>query len=44
MNEASTQKKTEKTKQIQRPGDRGQQDVESKDKNCASCDFSIRNI
>ena len=32
-----------KTKQVQRPGDRGQQDVESEDKNCASYKWSIRN-
>jgi len=38
-------KETEKTKQVQRPGDRdrGQQDVESEDKNCAGCNWSIRN-
>ena len=28
--------KKPKTKQVQRPGDQGQQDVESKDKNCSS--------
>jgi hypothetical protein len=31
-----------KTKQAQRPGYRGQQDVESEDKNCASCNWSIK--
>ena len=28
---------------MQRPGDRGQQDVESEDKNCATYNWSIRN-
>ena len=32
---------TAKNKQIPRPGDRGQQDVESEDKNCASYNWSI---
>ena len=37
------QKKLKKTKQMQRPGDRGQQDVESEYKNCASYNWSIGN-
>jgi len=36
-------KKNWKTKRIQKPGDRGQQDVESEDKNCASYYWSIMN-
>ena len=32
-----------KTKQVQRPGDQGQQDVETKDKNCSSYNWSIGN-
>ena len=32
-----------KTKQVQLPGDQGQQDVASEDKNCASYKWSIRN-
>ena len=32
-----------KTMQVQRPGDQGQQDVESEDKTCASYNWSIRN-
>ena len=31
------------TKKVPRPGDRGQQDVESEDKNCASYNWSVRN-
>ena len=38
-----TQKKLKKTKQAQTFGYRGQQDVESQDKNSASCNCSIRN-
>jgi len=29
--------------QVQRPEDRVQQDVESEDNNCVSCNLSIRN-
>ena len=36
-------KRNWKTKQVQRPGDQGQHDVESEDKNCASYNWSIRN-
>jgi len=36
-------KESEKLSEVQRPGDRGQQDVESEDKNCASYNCSIRN-
>jgi len=36
-------KETEKNKQVQRPGDRRQQDAEIEDKNCASYNWSIRN-
>ena len=32
-----------KFEQIQRPGERGEQDVDSEDKNFASYDLSIRN-
>ena len=32
-----------KTKQVKRPGDRGQHFVESEDKNCASYNWNIRN-
>jgi len=32
------------TKQAQRPGDRGQQDVESEDKNCASYNGTLGTI
>jgi len=32
-----------KNKEVQRPGDQGQQDVESEDKNCATYSWSIRN-
>ena len=32
-----------KNKQVQRPRDRGQQDVETEDKNCDSCNWNIRN-
>jgi len=39
----SNTKETEKTKQVQRPADRGQQDVQSEDKNCANCTRSIGN-
>jgi hypothetical protein len=35
--------KKQKTKKVQRPGARGQQGAESKDKNCASYIWSIRN-
>ena len=35
-------KETE-TKQLQRPGDAGQQDVNIEDKNCASYNWSYRN-
>jgi len=36
-------KETGKTKQVKRPGDQGQHDVESEDKNCASNYWRIRN-
>ena len=34
--------RNQKTKKVQRPGDRGQQGVESEDKSCASYIWSIR--
>jgi len=36
-------RKTWKTKQVERPADQGQQDVESGDKNCARYNGCIRN-
>jgi hypothetical protein len=42
MIQTLTRKKL-KTKQVQRPGDRGQQDMESENKNCSSYDWSIEN-
>ena len=32
-----------KTQQVQSPGDLDQLDVESEDKNCASCNWNVRN-
>ena len=40
----NTKETEKKTKQVQRPGFRGQQDVESEDKNCTIYDLSIRKI
>jgi len=37
-------KKNWKTKQLQRPGDRGQQGVESEEKNCSNSNWGIRTI
>jgi hypothetical protein len=36
-------KGSEKLSEVQRPGDQGQQDVESEDKICANYNCSIRN-
>ena len=36
-------KESEKLRKVQIPVDGGQQDVESEDKNCASCNCNIRN-
>jgi hypothetical protein len=36
-------KGVKKVKQVQRPGHRGQQNENSKDRNCARCNWSIRN-
>ena len=36
-------KETERLSKVQRPGDQGQQDVETEDKNCASNNCSVNN-